>query len=154
MSTGFLPHRRDLIHCTVLLPHCLTLCLLSLKNSWKSSPTFLIWFSSLLSSGQHQHEPRGCDGTFIWRGHSCLDFGQGDPVSVSVLATLLLSSAHSSVIQQVFVTRALCARHWFGSWGFSAEQENKVSDFMEFCYCGKRRMSKQANSQIPSTQVQ
>lgn len=96
-SKRFLLCRQELTRCIVLLHHCLTLCLLPL-NSWKSSHAFLIWFSSLLSSGQHQHELRGCDGTFIWRGYSSIGFGQGDPISVSVPTMLMwaLHTIHSS----------------------------------------------------------
>lgn len=62
---------------------------LALKNSWKSSPAFLIWLSSPLSSGRHQHEQRGRDGTFIWWEHGDPGFGQGNSIPVSFPAMLL-----------------------------------------------------------------
>lgn len=68
---------------------------LSLKTSLKkySAVSDLAELSAFLP-GQHRHELRGCNGTFIWRRHRCSGSGQGDPVSVSFLG-MPLSAPHA-----------------------------------------------------------
>lgn len=74
-----------------------------------ASPSFLygclspclVQLSPLLSSGQRRHEPRGRDGSLLWRSYGCSCFDPGGPVSVSagdaVVMKLHTPSVHPSV---------------------------------------------------------